>query len=103
MLEADALVDWDRLRARLREDLGTSRDRGRLSPWVRFGAWALFATGWSLVGYPLAAVLAVVVFEACVVPGLAEPPRRMDRTVHWVPPPSFVMSPEALPPRRASR
>jgi hypothetical protein len=103
MLEADALVDWHRLRARLREDLGTSRDRRRLSPWLRMAAWALFAGGWSLVGFPLVAILAVVIFEALVVPGLSEPPRHMDRTVEWLPSPSFVISPEAPPPRGASR
>jgi hypothetical protein len=102
MLEADALVDWHRLRARLREDLGTSRDQGRLSPWLRIAAWALFAGGWSLVGFPLAGILTVVVFETLVVPGLSAPPRRMDRTIEWVPPPSFVISPEAPPPRYPS-
>ena len=102
-MEADALVDWHRLRAHLREDLGGSRDRRRLSPWLRIAAWALFAGGWSLTGFPLVAILAVVVFEAVVVPGLSEPPRAMDRTLEWIPPPSFVISPEALPPRHVSR
>jgi hypothetical protein len=103
MLEADALVDWHRLRARLREDLGASRDRGRLSPWLRIAAWTFFTAGWSLVGYPLLAIPAIVVFEGYVVPGISEPPRTMDRTAEWVPPPSFLISPESPPPRQGSR
>jgi hypothetical protein len=102
MLEADALVDWHRLRARLREDLGTSRDRGRPSPWLRIAAWTFFTAAWSLVGYPLLAIPAILVFELHVVPGLCQPPRNMDRTREWLPPPSFVISPES-PPRQTSR
>lgn len=104
MLEADALIDWHRLRVHLREDLGSSRGRGRLSPWARLAAWTLFAAGWSVIGFPLVAMVAILIFEAYVVPGLTGPEkRRMDRTVTWVPPPSFVISPEAPPPGNPRR
>ena len=103
MLEADAQIDWHRLRVHLREDLGSSRGRRRFSPWARLAAWALFAGGWSAVGLPLVAIVAILIFEAYVVPGLSRPERRMGRTVTWVPPPSFVISPEAPPPGNPAR
>jgi hypothetical protein len=103
MLEADALIDWHRLRVHLREDLGSARGRGHLSPGMRLAAWTLFAAGWSMVGFPLVAMVAILIFEAYVVPGLSRPERRMGRTVTWVPPPSFVISPEAPPPGNPHR
>ena len=101
MLEADALVDWQRLRAGLGHDLRGTRERPRPSPALRLGAWLLFALGWLWVGFPLLAVPAIVLFERYVAPGLARLPVDQLELGPWLPPPSFVVSPESLPPRRS--
>jgi hypothetical protein len=91
----ETLRDWDRLRATLREDLTPGPPVPR---WVRGVAWVGLTLGWYLVGLPLVAVPAIVVFESFVVPGLARrPPRELGPTREWHPPASFVISPESLP------
>jgi hypothetical protein len=92
-VEWEALRDWDRLRA----DLASSPRRP--PSLLRLAAWIGFAVGWWIVGLPLAAIPAIVAFEAWVLPGLPAPePRELGTLKEWEPPDSFVVSPEALPP-----
>jgi hypothetical protein len=94
----EALRDWDRLRARLREDL--ARSSGRAGGSLRVAGWAGLALGWWVVGLPLLAIPAIAVFEAWVLPGLSAPePPELGSLKEWEPPDSFVVSPEALPPQ----
>jgi hypothetical protein len=92
----ETLRDWDRLRATLREDLASPRPR--VPRWVRAGGWVGLALGWFLVGLPLLAIPAIIIFESVVVPGLdRRPSRELGPTREWHPPDSFVISPESLP------
>jgi hypothetical protein len=100
----EALRDWDHIRDTLRQDLGDREEQIGVSPWLRAAAWAALTLGWTLVGWPVLALPTVIVFEAVVVPGLG--PRRqreLGRLTEWSPPDSFVISPESVPGRPASR
>ena len=100
----EALRDWDQLRDTLRQDLADREEHDAVSPWFRAAVWLTFTVGWAVVGWPILALPAVVAFEALVVPGLDRPrSRELGRLEAWSPPPSFVISPEAVPDRPASR
>ena len=100
----ETLRDWDHLRDTLRQDLGDREELVRVSPWLRVAAWLAFTLGWALVGWPVLALPAVVAFEAFVVPGLGRSEERdLGPLAEWWPPPSFVISPEAMPDRPANR
>jgi hypothetical protein len=99
----EALRDWDHLRATLREDVAPTARRPRPPPAIRATVWLLFVGGWTLAGWPLLAIPAVIVFEAFVSPGLASAERRLGSLRAWEPPESFVVSPESVPGHRAER
>jgi hypothetical protein len=90
--------DLDRVRAQLREDLRTTRER-RTPPAVRFGGWAGLAGLATALGEPLLAVPAVALFEGLVVPRVGRKPPPTIGPLHtWQPPDSYTESPEAPAP-----
>lgn len=92
--------DFDYVRAKLQEDIGATRSRGRVPPVVRVIGWVSLVAGAWLMGYPLLAVPAVVVFEAYVAPVFARRSREIGPLSQWHPPDSYQESPEAGPPTR---
>jgi hypothetical protein len=104
MWETEALRDWDRLRATIREDVAGAARRPRPATWLRLGVWLALLAAWTLVGWPFLAIPAVAAFELFVAPGLRRPrPRELGRLRPWQPPESFVVSPESLPADRADQ
>jgi hypothetical protein len=96
--QVEAWRDFDRVRAQLRKDLRSTRDR-RVRPAVRVGAWAGLAGVATALGEPLLALPAVGLFEAFVVPRLgSKPPPSIGPLRPWHPPDSYRESPEAPAP-----
>jgi hypothetical protein len=89
--------DLDYARMKLQEDFKATRERGKVSPRLRVGAWASLGALAILAGYPVLALPAIVLFEAFVAPRLARrPPRELGALRQWNPP-EGMDSPEALP------
>jgi hypothetical protein len=96
--QVEAWRDLDRVRAQLREDLRTTRER-RTPPAVRFGAWAGLTAIATALGEPLLAVPAVALFEGLVVPRVGRKPAPTIGPLRpWQPPDSYTESPEAPAP-----
>jgi hypothetical protein len=88
--------DFDYVRVKLAEDIRATRKRGTVSARVRMAAWAAIAILLVMAEVPVAALPAIVVFEAFVAPRIARPPaRRLGRLIEWRPPESVQESPEA--------
>jgi hypothetical protein len=96
--QAECWRDVDRMRTQLRADLAEGGDR-RLPRIVRIGVWAGLGALASLAGEPVAALPAIVVFEAFLAPRIGTvPPRTIGPLRPWEPPESFEESPEAPAP-----
>jgi hypothetical protein len=95
--------DLDYVRSKLQEDFRATRERGKVPPLVRMGAWVAIGASSVLADLPVLVLPAIVVFEAFVAPRLARrPARKLGPLREWKAP-EGMDSPESLPRSWAGR